>query len=553
MIRNTRLLIGATVVGLALSGHAGAQTFRPVPLLADRGVDALTRDVARQTVDRDLLGSTWATVVVGRVDVYERFPYLESRWFQIVSDPAWNRLLHGELDGALGAHDGRDDTTGPLLEPRGLAVDERGRVYVADSGNHRVVAYDTVTEYGTIRLVPAFQIEGLHRPWDVAYSDGGTPWQTNDDRLYVADTGANRVVAYALANGGPRLAAVIGELGSGVGMFAGPTSITAGRRDSVHAADVYVADAHSGRLVHLRDEGDSFAWVESVEHPGGIVTSLDTDRWGSIYATTPRSGFVTKLSPELFPLASFGAGLVRPRAFHGPFAARTDHRDGSVAWVGRGEGMLLEQWTGTSGLRLVQLGVEVRDLAVRDEGTPIADFVLTDRANAVAEVIDPATGGIVARAELGALAPGRHAARLDAETFGGAVPAGDWVLRVTSRSLYEGTPSAQAEASFRSTGGPAVALPSVATLMGSAPSPFRSSTRVEFAVPAGPARSWRLTVHDVTGRRVTELGAGRAEAGIHSVSWNGRDAAGRPVSAGIYLYRLEVGSEVATGKVVHLR
>ena len=104
----------ALIYILLVLGATGTQaaTFEPAPYLANQGIDVLSRTAANDLVDRDLFGSPWATVVVGHVDVYEGFPYLESRWFQIVSDPEWNRLLYGEMGQGLDAFDGAVSTFG---------------------------------------------------------------------------------------------------------------------------------------------------------------------------------------------------------------------------------------------------------------------------------------------------------------------------------------------------------------------------------------------------------------------------------------------------------
>lgn len=44
-----------------------------------------------------------------------------------------------------------------------------------------------------------------------------------------------------------------------------------------------------------------------------------------------------------------------------------------------------------------------------------------------------------------------------------------------------------------------------------------------------------LAVYDLRGRRVAELERGTRSAGMHRAQWNGRDAAGAPVAAGLYL------------------
>ena len=55
---------------------------------------------------RDLFANPYATVTIANVDVYDRFPYLETREFEVVSDTRWNRLVYGERGQSLSAYDG---------------------------------------------------------------------------------------------------------------------------------------------------------------------------------------------------------------------------------------------------------------------------------------------------------------------------------------------------------------------------------------------------------------------------------------------------------------
>ena len=195
MRRAILLTLGITLVA-ATAPRAG--TFERARIVPDLGLDAITRGVTRQQVGRDVFSDPWATATIGHVDLYDVFPYVESRTFQVVSDPRWNRLVIGEAGRALRAYDGAGTALGSLAEPRGLAVDENDRVYVADAGHDRVVVLQASTTYGEVTLEPLYEIGGLSRPFDVAWSDGGTPFAAGDDVLYVADTGRNRVAAVAL-------------------------------------------------------------------------------------------------------------------------------------------------------------------------------------------------------------------------------------------------------------------------------------------------------------------------------------------------------------------
>lgn len=83
------------------------------------------------------------------------------------------------------------------------------------------------------------------------------------------------------------------------------------------------------------------------------------------------------------------------------------------------------------------------------------------------------------------------------------------------------------------------------------PNPFRQETAIIFAMPR--ADDIALRVYDTAGRLVRTLAEGRIEAGRHEVSWNGTDAAGKPVSPGVYFYRLTTAAETLTGRMALIR
>ena len=100
-------------------------------------------------------------------------------------------------------------------------------------------------------------------------------------------------------------------------------------------------------------------------------------------------------------------------------------------------------------------------------------------------------------------------------------------------------------------GGKLVALPDSPQLAQNAPNPFNSQTVLSYFLHApGPAR---LEVFTLTGQRVAVLQQGPQQAGYHRLHWDGRDAAGRPVASGAYLYRLVTDEAVLTRKLILLR
>jgi hypothetical protein len=548
-MNRTTLITSMLILGAGLS-HAG--TFVPTPYLADEKVDVLTRRVANEQFSRNLMGTPYATVVLGHVDVYDRFPYLESRYFQIVSDPAWNRVLMGELGSGVDAYDGAAGRFGHLSGPRGLATDGRARVFIADTDNHRVLAFRVVTEFDHITLDPLFSIDGLARPYGVAFSDGGTPLDNGDDHLYIANTGRNEVRSYDLTDQGARFTHAIGDLGSGVGRFAGPMAITVGRHDGVHTDDVYVADAHNGRIVHLVDSGNAFNWAG--EKKGlGLITSLDTDAFGNVYAVSPQGGGVIKMAPALETLASYSGGIERPRDFHVMFSDILDHRDGSERLSGRGTGVLVEEWNGQHGLRMLNLGVDITGATAASRGNGAVQMNLTDRATVTADMIDPANGTLIARHDAGILDAGTNTVAFAPADYVNAWNPGDYRVVLRARSTYEHGAEASAELPVHLTTGGQPALPDRLTLLGNSPNPFNPETTIRFVVPVGPRRDYTLRIYDVAGRLVRELASGQINPGMHDERWDGTNNNGATVGSGIYLYRISVGAETLRGKMVLLK
>lgn len=85
-------------------------------------------------------------------------------------------------------------------------------------------------------------------------------------------------------------------------------------------------------------------------------------------------------------------------------------------------------------------------------------------------------------------------------------------------------------------------------LAGAWPNPFNPSTRIAFTLDR--ESSVLLAIHDIQGRHLRTLIAGRLPAGAHSASWDGRDAAGQSLASGVYLARFAAGGEQATLKLL---
>lgn len=82
------------------------------------------------------------------------------------------------------------------------------------------------------------------------------------------------------------------------------------------------------------------------------------------------------------------------------------------------------------------------------------------------------------------------------------------------------------------------------------PNPFNPSTEIPYQL--GEATHVRLQILNALGQAVLTLVDADQEVGLHTVSWDSRDAAGSDVAAGVYLYHLEMAQHDAWGKMLRL-
>lgn len=114
---------------------------------------------------------------------------------------------------------------------------------------------------------------------------------------------------------------------------------------------------------------------------------------------------------------------------------------------------------------------------------------------------------------------------------------GAWGVGCEGAGRQAGTAENLADASFR--------------LGRSHPNPFRASTLIPYTLPHGLGADATLEIVDCTGRHVRTLGCPRGAEG--QVTWDGRDATGAPVAAGVYQARLRAGSWVASRPLLRIR
>jgi hypothetical protein len=83
------------------------------------------------------------------------------------------------------------------------------------------------------------------------------------------------------------------------------------------------------------------------------------------------------------------------------------------------------------------------------------------------------------------------------------------------------------------------------------PNPFNPQTNIVLYLER--SQEVRLTILDLSGRLVRELATGLQPAGRQTIVWDGADLAGRPVSSGSYLLKLESEGSIESRKLMLVR
>ena len=83
------------------------------------------------------------------------------------------------------------------------------------------------------------------------------------------------------------------------------------------------------------------------------------------------------------------------------------------------------------------------------------------------------------------------------------------------------------------------------------PNPFNPATTIRYDL--AEASQVVLTIYNILGQEVHTLVNEKQTAGGKSVVWDSRDSAGKVVSSGVYIYRIQAGDYVQSRKMVLLR
>ncbi len=94
-------------------------------------------------------------------------------------------------------------------------------------------------------------------------------------------------------------------------------------------------------------------------------------------------------------------------------------------------------------------------------------------------------------------------------------------------------------------------VPQRFSLLQNYPNPFNPETNISFSLPEESEVS--LKIYNLKGQLVKILANSRLGAGVHNLTWKGKDESGTDVSSGIYFYKLVAGRYSETRKMVKIK
>ena len=397
---------------------------------------------------------------------------------------------------------------GSFSAPFGIAVDASAHVYVADTGNHRIQRFD---DQG------AFQVEwgGLGSGPGQLSSPTGVAVDT-DGFVYVADLGNHRVQKFT-ADGG--FVAQWGGLGTSPGQFDRPHDVFVDR-----FGGVYVAEMGNDRIQKFDQDGNWLtAWGATGSGPGQFEspTGISVDAQGNVFVLDAGNVRVQRFGAPPTLLVAFD---LHPRECPNPLNPSSRGKT-PAALVGSASFDVGSVDVSTLRLEGVVPAQQVTpiDLVTPSEACEctragadgVTDLSMTFDTQAIVQVLGPLRRGEV------------RALRLSGNLLDGTPIEGHDCVTVLHDTDSAGPPLNP---------GTRVELASRREAFGST---------IVYTLPV--TAPVRLAAYDVSGRLVARLVDAVQPQGRHEFHWDTRG-----VARGVYWLRLAAGPEVVSHKLVVL-
>ena len=323
-------------------------------------------------------------------------------------------ILYTRSLSSVFAYGGPEDERSELSGPHGIAADDDGNIFVADTANDRIVHLRD--RLGKIAFTGSFGPPTMKAPFDVSLDRSG--------RVYITEPEENRILItdYDGEFLGPPL------------RVPSPTGIAVNdsteRWSFFKERAIYVACRDSSEIWRLTDLGQVDSRIRSgdiPDHPESRFTYLAIDYYDNIYATDPWNHAIHKFDRHLVYLTTFGG--------RGKGKAQFIHPRGIGIYRRFGQTFILEGGSA----QYYWVGTDLRSLDARfDDNNEhvLVSFFPTERAFVKSDVyfdgklIRPLTSGWTVET-------GHNRIRWDLkDLLNRRIPAGRYTIRIEIEPTY---------------------------------------------------------------------------------------------------------------------
>lgn len=265
-----------------------------------------------------------------------------------------------------------------LKRPRGIACNADGDVYIADTGNNRLVRLFNPGNY--LEFVEAYGRKGtktseFDAPHGVALS--------TDGKLFITDTGNDRIQVFDKQM---KFLYAIGEKNDSSGLSVSmvrPEAIAVtdpGEPDSRYRDEfIAVIDLNNTRIRKLSTDGKFMAAVNSTDYGYQKVylTSVAMDAYSNIWVTDMFNHCIHKFDRNLNYLTSFGRIGDDDNQFFEPRGIAIGRKYGQVFIADKKSAQYFH-----IGTDILNLNISLQDSLIR------FDFILTEYSKVTARIFD---------------------------------------------------------------------------------------------------------------------------------------------------------------------
>lgn len=277
----------------------------------------------------------------------------------------YNMIIYNTSKSAIAFYGLNESGERRLKQPNGIAAHHNGDVYVADTGNNRVVHFfNPGKELKFVRSLTEF-----NAPRDVAIS--------SDQTLYIADTGNNRIAVY-------RNDQLVNSWNAN-GDLSHPTGIAVTEASDSWSyykdAFVIVIDQNQQRLQKFSAAGQLLAGksMTSLKKTNARLAYAAIDYYSNIYVTDIANHCLHKFDRDLNYLTSFGRRGSGEKEFNEPRGLAIYKRFGQVIIAER------------EAVQYYWVGADIRDVHAVIEGNPAflsLTYFLTEPSYVTLEILD---------------------------------------------------------------------------------------------------------------------------------------------------------------------